>query len=61
MGVRINKCSIFGTNQKQQRLVCREFRIHDDTFVAVQLPDSWPFAGPGHVTYPPLDLRPGTL
>ena len=20
-----------------------------------------PFAGPGHVTYPPLHLRPGTL
>ena len=23
--------------------------------------DSRPFAGPGHVTYPPLNLRPGTL
>ena len=23
--------------------------------------DNRPFAGPGHVTDPPLDLRPGTL
>ena len=23
--------------------------------------DNRPFAGPGHMTYPPLDLRPGTL
>ena len=25
------------------------------------LQENWPFAGPGHVTYPPLNLRPGTL
>ena len=34
----MNGCAlIFRTNQKQQRLVCKELGIHDDTFVAVQL------------------------
>ena len=29
---------IFGTNQKQPRLVRKELEIHNDTFVVVQLP-----------------------
>ena len=33
---------MFGTNQKQRRLVREELGIHDDAFVAVQLPDNWP-------------------
>ena len=39
MRVRINKwsCIIFGTNQKQRRLVRKELGFHDDTFAAVQL------------------------
>ena len=43
MWVRVNGClSIFGTNQKQRRLLHKELRIHDDAFATVRLPNNWP-------------------